>query len=90
MNYLQLTDRSTFATEEACLANGFGEGNYVPFYAKELIQGRIKQIKGNFVTSIENIPNQVGLLETKPNVHPYIEYFRKGSLDFLKRGLMQM
>lgn len=49
MNYLQLTDRSTFATEEACLAKGFGEGNYVPFYAKKLIQGRIKPIRGDFV-----------------------------------------
>ena len=51
---------------------------------------RFKPIKGNFVTSIENIPNQVRLLETKPNVQPYIEYFRKGSIDFLKQGLFQL
>lgn len=30
MNYLQLKDDSTFAPEEACLAEYFGEGNYVP------------------------------------------------------------
>ena len=51
---------------------------------------RFNPIKRNFVTSIENIPNQVGLLSTKPNVHPYIEYFRKDSLNFLNRGLMQL
>ena len=51
---------------------------------------KFNPIKGNFVTSIVNITNQVGLLEAKPNVHPYIESFRKGSLDFNKRGLVQL
>jgi hypothetical protein len=49
MNYLQLKDNSTFAPEEACLAEDFGEGNYVPFHAKEILQRRIKLQPGDFV-----------------------------------------
>lgn len=49
MNYLQLKDNSTFAPEEACLAEYFGEGNYVPFHAKEILQRRIKLRHGDFV-----------------------------------------
>jgi hypothetical protein len=49
MNYLQLKDDSTFAPEEAVLAEYFGEGNYVPFHAKEILQRRIKLRLGDFV-----------------------------------------
>ena len=49
MNYLQLKDNSTFAVEEAALAEYFGEGNYVPFHAKEILQHRIKLRLGDFV-----------------------------------------
>ena len=48
MNYLQLKDDSTFAQEEAVLAEYFGEGNYVPFHAKEILQRRIKLRPGDF------------------------------------------
>lgn len=49
MNYLQLKDNSKFAPEEAALAEYFGEGNYVPFHAKEILQRRIKLQLGDFV-----------------------------------------
>jgi len=49
MNYLQLKDDSTFAREEARLAEFFGEGNYVPFHAKEILQRRIILFPGDFV-----------------------------------------
>ena len=49
MNYLQLKDNSKFAPEEASLAEYFGEGNYVPFHAKEILQRRIKLKLGDFV-----------------------------------------
>ena len=49
MNYLQLKDNSKFAPEEAALAEYFGEGNYVPFHAKEILQRRIKLKLGDFV-----------------------------------------
>ena len=49
MNYLQLKDNSKFAPEEAALAEYFGEGNYVPFHAKEILQQRIKLKLGDFV-----------------------------------------
>lgn len=49
MNYLQLKDNSKFAPEEARLAEYFGEGNYVPFHAKEILQRRIKLQHGDFV-----------------------------------------
>lgn len=49
MNYLQMKDNSTFAPEEAALAEYFGEGNYVPFHAKEILQRRIKLQPGDFV-----------------------------------------
>ena len=52
MNYLQLKDDSTFATEEACLAEYFGDGNYVPFHAKEILQRRIKLKKGDFHAAV--------------------------------------
>lgn len=49
MNYLQVNDNSTFAREEARLAEFFGEGNYVPFHAKEIRQRRIILFPGDFV-----------------------------------------
>lgn len=49
MNYLQLKDNSKFAPEEARLAEYFGEGNYVPFHAKEILQRRIILLPGDFV-----------------------------------------
>ena len=39
MNYLQLKDDSTFAPEEACLAEYFGEGNYVPSTRRKSCNG---------------------------------------------------
>ena len=52
MNYLQLKDDSTFAQEEAVLAEYFGEGNYVPFHAKEILQRRIKLRLGDGLTGL--------------------------------------
>lgn len=49
MNYLQLTDSGKLDKEEQALASYFGEGNYVPFYAKHLRQRKIKLQKGDFV-----------------------------------------
>lgn len=72
MNYLQLKDDSTFAPEEACLAEYFGEGNYVPFHAKEILQRRIKLKKGDFVAD--------GLQVTLPALKQLgVEY---GAIDY--------
>lgn len=49
MNYLQLKDNGKFAEEEQALAEYFGEGNYTPFYAKHLLQRKIKLTHGDFV-----------------------------------------
>ena len=49
MNYLQLKDNGKFDKEEQALAEYFGEGNYTPFYAKHLLQRKIKLQKGDFV-----------------------------------------
>ena len=50
---------------------------------------RFKPIRNQFVTKIADIYN-ADLLKNEPNVQGYIQYFRKGSLDFLRRGLMQL
>lgn len=49
MNYLQLDDRGKFAREEKLLAEYFGEGNYIPFYKKHLLQNKIKLTKDDFI-----------------------------------------
>lgn len=49
MNYLQLKDNGKLDKEEQALAEYFGEGNYTPFYAKHLLQRKIKLQKGDFV-----------------------------------------
>lgn len=49
MNYLQLNDNTKFEKEEAALARHFGEGNYTPFYKKQIIQGKLKITKNDFI-----------------------------------------
>lgn len=49
MNYLQLNDYKKFAVEEQKLANYFGNGNYIPFYKKHLIQNKIKLTDDDFI-----------------------------------------
>lgn len=49
MNYLQLNDRSKFEAEEQALAEYFGEGNYVPFYKKKIIQNKLRLTKDDFI-----------------------------------------
>lgn len=46
MNYLQLKSDMKFAPEEALLADYFGEGNYVPFHAKQVQQRKLPLIRG--------------------------------------------
>jgi coenzyme F420-reducing hydrogenase beta subunit len=50
---------------------------------------RFKPIRNQFVTKVADICN-TDLLNATPNVQNYILYFRQGSLDFLRRGLMQI
>ena len=49
MNYLQLNDCSKFEKEEQALADYFGEGNFIPFYKKHLIKGKIKLTLNDFI-----------------------------------------
>ena len=49
-NYLQLGDNSKFGPEEEALARYFGEGNYIPFYRKQIIQNKLKITKDDFIS----------------------------------------
>ena len=49
MNYLQLQSNRKFAPEEALLADYFGDGNYVPFHAKQVQQRRFPLKRGDFL-----------------------------------------
>lgn len=49
MNYLQLQSDGKFDPEEALLADYFGDGNYVSFYAKQMQRHRIPLTPGDFV-----------------------------------------
>ena len=48
MNYLQRQSDMKFAPEEALLADYFGEGNYVPFHAKQVQQRKLPLGKKRF------------------------------------------
>lgn len=50
MNYLQMNSRSKFDKEEKSLAECFGEGNYVPFYKKNFLRGKIQLTKNDFIS----------------------------------------
>lgn len=49
MNYLQRQADMKFAPEEAILADYFGEGNYVPFHAKQVQQSKLPLKRGDFL-----------------------------------------
>lgn len=49
MNYLQRQSDMKFAPEEALLADYFGEGNYVPFHAKQVQQRKLPLKRGDFL-----------------------------------------
>lgn len=49
MNYLQLHDNGKLGVDELKLARYFGEGNYMTFYKKHLLQNRIKLTKDDFI-----------------------------------------
>lgn len=49
MNYLQRQPDMKFDPEEALLADYFGDGNYVPFYAKRVQQRKLPLKRGDFL-----------------------------------------
>lgn len=50
MNYLQLSDKGKFESEEQALADYFGEGNYVAFYKKHFLRDKIQITKDDFIS----------------------------------------
>ena len=49
MNYIQLNDKGKLNADEQKLAEYFGEGNYVGFYKKHLLQNKVKITREDFV-----------------------------------------
>lgn len=80
MNYLQRQSNMKFAPEEALLADYFGEGNYVPFHAKQVQQRKLPLKRGDFLAG--------GLEVTLPALRQLgVEY---GHTDYPKELLMYL
>ena len=97
MNYLQLKDNSTFAPEEAALAEYFGEGNYVPFHAKEILQRRIILLPGDFVAGGLQVTlpalRQLGVYNYRNDDYPeeLVKYLHRnvwsGNMKYFRRRI---
>ena len=71
-NYLQLNDHSRFEPEEAALARYFGEGNYIPFYKKQIIQNKLKITKDDFISG--EIPTMFAAMRQLGISYKYNDY----------------
>ena len=71
-NYLQLNDHSKFEPEEAALAEYFGEGNYIPFYKKRIIQNKLKITKDDFISG--EIPTMFAAMRQLGIDYKYDDY----------------
>lgn len=72
MNYLQLNDYSKLDSEELALAEYFGEGNYTTYYKKNMVRGKIKLTKDDFVAG--EIPSMKAAMKQFGIDYSYNDY----------------